>query len=129
MTSDPERALEDVIACGVQRVLTSGGASSAWAGRKLLQAMVRQAAARTTIVVGGGVRPAQISRLMASTGATEFHSSMRRRMPSPMRYQARKLNLGEPGVDEFSRNLVLAEEVRELLAAARSQDTIDDTSR
>jgi copper homeostasis protein len=119
MTSDPERALEDVIACGVQRVLTSGGASSAWAGRKRLRAMVLQAAARTTLVVGGGVRPAQISRLMASTGATEFHSSMRRMMPSPMRFQAKKLNLGEPGVDEFSRNMVLAEEVRELLAATR----------
>jgi hypothetical protein len=44
---------------------------------------------------------------------------MRRMMPSPMRFQAKKLNLGEPGVDEFSRNMVLAEEVRELLAATR----------
>lgn len=129
MTPDPEQALEDVIACGVQRVLTSGGASSAWAGRKRLRAMVQQAAARITVVVAGGVRPVQISRLMTSTGATEFHSSMRRMMPSPMRYQARKLNLGEPGVDEFSRNLVLAEEVRELLAATRSQLTKDDASR
>lgn len=129
MTSDPEGALEDVIACGVQRVLTSGGASSAWAGRKRLQTMVQQAAKRTTIVVGGGVRPAQISRLMASTGATEFHSSMRRMMPSPMRYQAKKLNLGEPGMDEFSRNLVLADEVRELLAATRLQDAKNDASR
>jgi copper homeostasis protein len=122
MTSDPEQALEDVIACGVQRVLTSGGAPSAWAGRKLLRAMVQQASGRATIIVGGGVRPAQISRLMASTGATEFHSSMRRLMPSPMRFQTRKLNLGEPGLDEFSRNLVLAEEVRDLLAAARLQE-------
>jgi copper homeostasis protein len=91
--------------------------------------MVHQAAGRTTIVVGGGVRPAIISRLMASTGATEFHSSMRHTVPSLMRYQARKLNLGEPGVDEFSRNLVLAVEVRELLAATRSQDRIDDASQ
>jgi copper homeostasis protein len=120
MTADPERALEDVIACGVQRVLTSGGASTAWVGRKRLQAMVQQAAGRTTIVVGGGVRPAIISRLIETTGATEFHSSMRHSMPSPMHYQAPNLNLGEPGVDEFSRNLVLAEEVRELLAATRS---------
>ncbi|MGA7155439.1 MAG: copper homeostasis protein CutC [Acidobacteriaceae bacterium] len=129
MTSDPEQALEDVIACGVQRVLTSGCASSAWAGRKRLQAMVQQAAGRITIVIGGGVRPANISRLKASTGATEFHSSMRRRMPSPMRYQARQLNLGETGLDEFTRNLVLAEEVHELLAATRSKDTNDDASR
>lgn len=63
---------------------------------------------------------------MKSTGATEFHSSMRRLMPSPMRYQARKLNLGERGVDEFSRNLVLADEVRELLGATRLQDKNDD---
>jgi copper homeostasis protein len=110
-------------------VLTSGGAASAWAGRKRLQAMVHQAAGRSTIIVGGGVRPAIISRLIASTGATEFHSSMRRTVPSLMRYQAKQLNLGEPGVDEFSRNLVLAEEVRELLAATRSQDRNDDASR
>lgn len=121
MAVDPVQALEDVISCGVQRVLTSGGASSAWAGRKRLHSMVQQAGNRTTIVVGGGVRPAQISRLMATTGATEFHSSMRRLMPSPMRYQARKLTLGEPGSDEFTRSLVLAEEVRELLAATRSE--------
>jgi len=84
--------------------------------------MVHQAGRRATIVVGGGVRPSIISRLIASTGATEFHSSMRHTVPSLMRYQARKLNLGEPGVDEFSRTLVLAEEVRELLAATRLQD-------
>jgi copper homeostasis protein len=129
MTPDPEQALEDVIACGVQRVLTSGGAPSAWAGRKRLQAMVQQVAGRATIVVGGGVRPAQISRLIASTGATEFHSSMRRVIPSPMRYQTRKLNLGEPGVDEFSRSLVLAEEVRELVAATQSQNLYDSAHR
>lgn len=129
MTADPERALEDVIACGVQRVLTSGGASSAWAGRKRLQTMVRQAADRVTIVVGGAVRPANIARLKASTGAKEFHSSMSRRMPSLMRYQARQLNLGEPGVDEFSRNLVLAQEVRELIAATQLQDVSEATAR
>ncbi len=128
MAVDPEQALEDVIACGVQRVLTSGGASSAWAGRKRLHAMVQQAGTRTSIVVGGGVRPAQISRLMATTGATEFHSSMRRLMPSPMRYQARKLTLGEPGSHEFTRNLVLAEEVRELLAATRSEHPTDESN-
>jgi copper homeostasis protein len=121
MAADPERALEDVIACGVQRVLTSGGAASAWEGRKRLQAMVQQAAGRVTVIVGGGVRPAIISRLMESTGATEFHSSMRRTMPSPMLYQAPNLNLGEPGVDEFTRSLVLADEVRELVAGSQAQ--------
>jgi copper homeostasis protein len=82
--------------------------------------MVQQAAGRTTIVVGGGVRPDILSRLIETTGATEFHSSMRHPMPSPMRYKVPNLNLGEPGVDEFSRNLVLADEVRELLAATQS---------
>jgi hypothetical protein len=43
-----------------------------------------------------------------------------------MRYQARKLNLGEPGLDEFSRHQVLAEEVRELLTTAQSQEKSRD---
>lgn len=83
---------------------------------------MQQTAGRATIMVGGGVRPAQIAQLMATTGAREFHSSMRRLMPSPMGYQAQNLNLGEPGLDEFSRHQVLAEEVRELVATAQSQE-------
>ena len=122
MTVDLEQALEDVIACGVQRVLSSGGASSAWAGRNRLRTMVQQAGRRVTMMVGGGVRPAQIAELVTATGAQEFHSSMRHLMPSPMRYRAQNLNLGEPGLDEFSRYHVLAEEVRELVAAAQSHD-------
>jgi len=122
MAVDLEQALEDVIACGVQRVLSSGGAPSAWAGRDRLQSMLQQAGGRVTMMVGGGVRPAQIAELMAATGAKEFHSSMRRLMPSPMLYQPQNLNLGEPGSDEFSRYHVLAEDVRELVTAAQSHD-------
>lgn len=126
MAVDLEEALEDIIACGVKRVLTSGGEASAWAGRKRLQRLVQQANARATILAGGGVRPADVTRLMASTGATEFHSSMRRLVPSPMTYQTRRLSLGGSGEDDFHRTLVLADEVRELVAATRAAEEISN---
>lgn len=120
MARDLPAALESVIACGADRVLTSGGSPSAWAGRESLHHLVQRAEERITLLVGGGVRPNNIGELLQFTGATEFHSSMRRTRPSQMRYRAAHLSLGEPGIDEYTLSGVRAEEVRELVLAARA---------
>lgn len=124
MTPNPERALEDVLATGVRRVLTSGGEESAWAGREALQRMVQLAAGRATILVGGGVRPGSIRQLMDVTGATEFHSSMRRLVPGPMQYRSDRLSLGGPGANDFDRSIVLSDEVRELVEAIHTAESV-----
>ena len=117
MTRDPEDALRSVIRCGADRVLTSGAEPTAMLGRQRLRSLVESAASRIGVMVGGGVRPANVATLAQATGAVEFHSSLRRTQASPMQI-TRDLHLGDAGVDEYTRMVVLAEDVRALVAAA-----------
>ena len=79
---DQAQALEDVIALGCQRVLTSGGQATAAAGQNQLAALVAQAAGRISIMPGAGVSAANIRALANHTGAREFHTSAKRRVPA-----------------------------------------------
>ena len=73
--SDIERGLEDVIALGCERLLTSGHAPDAFAGRFALARLVRQAAGRIIILAGRGVRPSNIDAIASVSSAPEYHSS------------------------------------------------------
>ena len=73
--ADVERGLEDVIALGCERLLTSGHAPDAFAGRLTLARLVRQAAGRIIILAGRGVRPGNIDAIASASSAPEFHSS------------------------------------------------------
>lgn len=72
------QALEEVVALGCQRILTSGGQATAPAGQQQLAALVQQAAGRIRIMPGSGVTPHTIENLIQSTGASEFHASATR---------------------------------------------------
>lgn len=84
--SNPLQALEDVISCGCNRILTSGQVPNAWDGRELIKQLVIQAADRIIIMPGSGVRGSNIKELAAFTGAVELHSSARVLQPSGMSY-------------------------------------------
>ncbi len=83
---DPFKALEDIIACGCERVLTSGQKSAAPDAGKLLHQLVEQAGNRIIIMPGAGVKSSNIARLKEESGATEFHSSARVIAPNPVTY-------------------------------------------
>lgn len=74
--ADLPRALEDLIELGVRRVLTSGGAPTAWEGRATLRALVERAAGRIEIQAGGGVRDHNLADLLAATGVEQVHASV-----------------------------------------------------
>ena len=78
---DQAQALEDVIALGCQRLLTSGGQVSAEAGQSQLAALVRQAAGRIQIMPGAGITAGNVRALAAGTGAREFHTSAKCLLP------------------------------------------------
>lgn len=86
-TPDPFRALEEIIACGCERILASGQKSSAPEGAALLAKLVQQANGRIIIMPGAGVRSSNIHHLVKETGATEFHTSARIIAPDPVTYQ------------------------------------------
>jgi copper homeostasis protein len=75
-TPDLERALEDVIAAGCHRVLTSGGASNVIAGADMLARLVALASDRIAVAVGGGLRIRNARQVSQLTGARHFHGSL-----------------------------------------------------
>lgn len=78
---DWRQALEDVIECGCQRILTSGGATSAEAGCERLRELVYLAGDRITILAGGGVRSSNVRRILQQTGVREVHGSCKVLLP------------------------------------------------
>lgn len=77
----PLEALEALIAFGFARVLSSGGAPTAWAGRTRLREMVSASRGRIAVMPGGGITPGNIGALALETGATTFHMSAQKRTP------------------------------------------------
>ena len=77
LVPDPHQALEDAIALGVERVLTSGQTPKAMDGLGLLHDLVAQARGRVSIMPGSGVNPENLGEVLRTTGATEVHSSCR----------------------------------------------------
>ena len=83
-TVDLSRALEDVIATGCDRILTSGGTSDVVAGAAVLARLVERAGTRIAIAVGGGLRLKNAPELARLTGAKHFHGSMTESMGGSM---------------------------------------------
>lgn len=74
---DPYQALENIIALGCTRILTSGQAPTAEAGIPLLRQLVLQANGRIIIMPGAGITPTNARCILDATGATEIHGSLR----------------------------------------------------
>jgi len=83
---DPFKALEDIIACGCERVLTSGQKSAAPDAAGLLKQLVNRAGNKIIIMPGAGVKSSNIAQLRNESGAREFHSSARKISPNPVTY-------------------------------------------
>ena len=79
---DQGAALEELVALGIDRVLTSGGAHDAHAGRAAIRALVDRAAGRIVVMAGGGVRPHNAAVILAETGVREIHGSVPFEVPA-----------------------------------------------
>jgi copper homeostasis protein len=75
---DLDRALEDVIACGADRILTSGGKVDAMRGAATIAHLHEKAGSRIVIMAGGGIRESNLRAIALQTGVSEFHSSLSR---------------------------------------------------
>lgn len=83
---DPQAALEQVIALGCTRVLSSGGQASAMRGAQALARTVTQAAGRIGVIAGAGITPDTVVGIAVRTGCRELHASARCRIASGMRH-------------------------------------------
>jgi copper homeostasis protein len=94
MCRDPERALEELIAIGMDRVLTSGQEASCLEGLELIARLQTQAAGRIIVLPGGGITPRNVQRIVAGTGVSEVHLSARTTVPSRMQHQNGRCFMG-----------------------------------
>ncbi len=83
---DLSEALEDIIFCGAQRILTSGGANSVLEGLETIKKLQKQAAGRIIILPGGGINPENIVQIKKESGCSEFHLSAKKALKSEMQY-------------------------------------------
>lgn len=109
--ANPFEALEDVISCGCERILTSGLKPTAPEGGETIAQLVRQADERIEIMPGSGVRADNIIALAKLTGAIAFHSSARKTAASAMQYV-------NTGMNEMLESVQLdTDEVKRMIAA------------
>ena len=72
---DPVAAVEQAVALGFVRILTSGGAQTAAEGAAVIAAMQDRAGDRIQIMAGSGVTPDTVAELVTKTGVRHIHAS------------------------------------------------------
>jgi copper homeostasis protein len=120
MCADMFAALEDIITLGCERILTSGGKSTAMEGSRVIAELIKKAAGRITVMPGVGVNEHNAADLVHFTGALEVHSSARVRMPSKMAYKNDHIVMGDNYGDEFIYDVTDTERVKNILSAANA---------
>jgi copper homeostasis protein len=80
--SDLRAAFDQCLELGVDRVLTSGGSTSALDGRDILAWMVQHARGSVQVAAAGGIQPAHVVELIERTGVDEIHFAAQRIVPA-----------------------------------------------
>lgn len=80
--NDPLVALEQIIECGCDKVLTSGHEPTAEQGMAMLKKMVVQAKGRIAVIAASGVTAVNARRIMDETGVNEVHGSCKTTLPN-----------------------------------------------
>ena len=118
---NPQKALEDIISLGCDRILTSGQQATAELGIPLLKELQQQAAGRITLLAGCGVNETNIARIAQETGINEFHFSARETVASRMQYRKERVPMGATvQINEFERNVTTKERVKKTIGKLRA---------
>lgn len=119
MCRDAIEGLDVLCDLGVQRVLSSGQAKTAYDGRLLLRTLVQHANGRISVMAGCGVRDSNVVRLVELTGVTEVHLSAAGSRDSRMSFRRDGVAMGAPGTDEYSLRTTEETQIARVLAALR----------
>ncbi|TAD81092.1 MAG: copper homeostasis protein CutC [Bacteroidetes bacterium] len=89
---NPLSAIQELVALGCSRVLTSGQKPTAYAGMALIKQLVELVGDQLVVMPGGGINANQILELMAATGANEYHGAFRKTVLSKMAFDIPELD-------------------------------------
>lgn len=119
LVRDPFEALDTLMALGVDRVLTSGGAPTAVEGLETLSALAWRSEGRGSIIAAGGITEHNCGRIVAEAGVSEVHVRPTKRRDSQMSFRRESVILGKPYVpDEYARIVTTADLVKLVVSAA-----------
>lgn len=119
---NPQKALEDIIGLGCNRILTSGQQPTAEQGIPLLKELEKQAAGRIILLAGCGVNETNIAHIAEETGIHEFHFSARETLRSGMKYHNEAVSMGGTiHIDEYEQNVTTAERVKRTIENCREK--------
>ena len=112
MSSDPLDTAEMAVKCGVDTILTSGHADTAYAGIPVIRDLVDSYGGTMEIMAGSGVNETNIAEIHERTGVRSFHLSGKKNIESGMRYRNEKVSMGLPGFSEYMVMCTDREKVR-----------------
>ncbi|HIZ01405.1 MAG TPA: copper homeostasis protein CutC [Candidatus Bacteroides merdipullorum] len=115
---NPMKALENIIALGCNRILTSGQQPTAEQGIPFLKELQKKAGERIILLAGCGVKEENIARIARETGIHEFHFSAREEVSSAMQYRNEAVSMGGTvHVSEYSRPVTTVQRVARTIEA------------
>jgi copper homeostasis protein len=114
LSENLDRALEDVVATGARRILTSGGAQTVLEGLDQIRKLVEAARDRIIIMAGSGIQSGNLRQVLTATLVAEVHASAKAPVASAMRYQ-KKVAMGASHQGEYVRQMADEGEIRAMV--------------
>lgn len=128
LVRDPFEALDTLMALGVDRVLTSGGAATAVEGLETLAALAWRSEGRATIIAAGGITEHTVGRVINEAGVSEVHVRASKRRDSDMQFRRESVSLGRAYTpDEYARVITTPELMKRIVDAAADSHAPDET--
>lgn len=118
--SNYQKAIEDIIELGCERVLTSGLASKAPQGVDVIAKMVQQSKGRLSIMAGSGVSALNGVDIIKKTGVSELHLSGATTRISKMVQMIDSAKMGADDVDDFQIPVTSTDKIQDLAFALKS---------
>jgi copper homeostasis protein len=119
---DQDSALTALLALGVDRVLTSGGAPTALDGAAAIGRMVQRAGERMIVMAGGSITASNVRSIVATSGVREVHVRGAARVESAMTHRREVVSLTRTSpASDYERSVTRAEEIRRLVECAAGE--------
>lgn len=121
MTRDPAEAIEALVRCGVDRVLTSGQRNTALEGLDILRRTVEAARGRIKVMACGALDESNIAEVLKGSGVDELHFAALKTVEGGMAFRNPNVGMGGTSHDrEYQLTLTDPAAVRATIAAARA---------
>jgi len=115
-----ESDIDDLVAAGFCRVLTSGRMPTAPEGIEVLRRCREYAGDRLELLAGGGVRPHNAAEIMEKTGIRQLHSTFHKSLYDRSAANAR-MNFDAPGTEPFAVRVVDTENLKNYIQSLKTR--------